>query len=150
MIRLIYSSAAIAPVEPEQIATSLMPYQQYNEQHGIRSLLLMLNNDFLQILEGSADEVDMLYQHIAHDHHHHQLTLLSRETIAEPMLADHPLQYFAPGPPGEGETLSYHMFNAATGQALQGKPQQVVSSFLEGKWHHHLPNGMNPQVLRRG
>ncbi|AXT45590.1 MULTISPECIES: BLUF domain-containing protein [Chromobacterium] len=150
MIRLIYSSAAHHPVSAETMHNRIRRFRDYNQSQGIASVLLMLNDDFLQILEGPEENIDALYQRIARDPLHHQLTLLSREEIDHPMLANHPLEYLAPSPQADGKPLSAAAIARDAGWTLHGKVQQVIQSFLDGKWHHHLPNGMNPQVLRRG
>lgn len=150
MIRLIYSSAAQHPVSAGVMHARIGRFRDYNQNQGIVSVLLMLNDDFLQILEGPEDAIDTLYQRIARDPLHHQLTLLSREEIDHPMLADHPLEYIAPTASADGKPLSAAAIAREAGWTLHGKVQQVMQSFLDGKWHHHLPNGMNPQVLRRG
>ena len=60
MIRLIYSSALNPAYSPQTLLGLLAGYRARNERMGINSLLLLMNKDFLQMLEGEEAAVDEL------------------------------------------------------------------------------------------
>jgi hypothetical protein len=66
MIRLIYSSA-LNPAYSPGTTGLLAGYRARNQRLGINSLLLLMNKDFLQMLEGEEAAVDELYDFIQHD-----------------------------------------------------------------------------------
>ena len=151
MIRLIYSSAVNPTFHQGELQRLLSHYRQRNQQLGICSLLLFMNGDFLQVLEGEEEAVQRIYQLIQQDRHHLQLTLLSRENIDAPAFAGHSLLFI------DTEELTrklghpVHLSNIAQHGELDRSEaaRRFVQEFINGKWHHHLANGTNPQVVRR-
>lgn len=151
MIRLIYSSALNPAYSLPELHGLLAGYRARNQRMGINSLLLLMNKDFLQLLEGEEAAVDELYEFIQRDPHHLQLTLLSRETVSKPSFANQPLIFV------DTEELARKLGHPVrlSNIALHGeldhaeRAKRFVHEFINGKWHHHLPNGQNPQVVHR-
>jgi hypothetical protein len=79
---LLYCSAAIRPFDDEQLADLLEQARAHNKRYGITGLLCYDEGHFVQVLEGSPDEVDRLYARIERDSRHHHVQVLCRGTSA--------------------------------------------------------------------
>lgn len=77
--QLIYCSDACEPMETPALQSILDGARSRNAELGITGMLLYSNGRFLQVLEGDADLVDVLYAKIANDPRHgHVRTVMSR------------------------------------------------------------------------
>ena len=81
MIQLSYLSTATEPMAAEPLSALLRQCLGYNPGNGITGLLLYGNGTFLQALEGEEDIVVPLYEKIARDPRHADVTCLGRRTI---------------------------------------------------------------------
>ena len=77
MHRLIYTSHATAPPTGEALAALLRQSRQWNETHGIIGVLFYGFEQFVQVLEGSAADLDTLYGRLMLDTRHHSMIQLS-------------------------------------------------------------------------
>ena len=75
---LLYCSQATQPFGEEQLADLLEHSVVHNEKRHLTGLLCYGNRHFVQVLEGSAPEVEALFARIARDRRHHQVHVLSR------------------------------------------------------------------------
>lgn len=82
MIRLSYASSAMQPMSAAQLLAILQQCYAHNPINDVTGLLLYGNGTFLQALEGDEAVVGRLYETIARDGRHSNVTCLSRETIA--------------------------------------------------------------------
>jgi hypothetical protein len=83
LVRLLYASRAIAPIQADLLATILRKSTQKNARVGITGLLCHDDGVFLQVLEGARDAVSALYHRIVQDPDHRDVTLLTYDEIAE-------------------------------------------------------------------
>lgn len=85
LVRLLYASRAIKPIDQEFVRSILQQSRDQNEKHGITGVLCTCGkgNVFLQLLEGSREEVNALYGNIVRDPRHKDCTLLHYEEIEE-------------------------------------------------------------------
>ena len=67
MFELIYMSSATKKLTEEEINLLLLKARHYNIQHGITGVLLYIEGDFLQVLEGRKDAVMTLFEKIKKD-----------------------------------------------------------------------------------
>jgi hypothetical protein len=83
--------------------------------------------------------------------HHLQLTLLSRETVSYPSFPGQPLVFIDTEELARKLGHPVHLSNIAPHGELDHaeRAKRFVQEFINGKWHHHLPNGQNPQVVHR-
>ncbi|MDA0269333.1 MAG: BLUF domain-containing protein, partial [Cyanobacteria bacterium] len=79
LIHLIYSSAATRPFQDDELVELLAHSRAKNARCGITGMLLYDNGSFFQILEGSSEAVDQLYQSIAQDERHTKAVVIIRE-----------------------------------------------------------------------
>ncbi|MGZ5131303.1 MAG: BLUF domain-containing protein [Caldimonas sp.] len=85
LVRLLYASRADESVHAEALAAILKTSKERNAASGVTGVLCFCANAriFLQVLEGSRGAVSTLYNRIAQDPRHREVTLLSYEEISE-------------------------------------------------------------------
>lgn len=81
MYRLIYKSHSKTPIDWELVNSILETSQEDNTKKGISGVLLATKNHFLQVLEGSFEEVNKLYFSIVRDPRHDEVQLISFNCI---------------------------------------------------------------------
>ncbi len=77
MYRLIYKSHSKTPIDWELVKSILETSRKGNKESGISGVLLATKNYFLQVLEGSFEEVNKLYSSIVRDSRHGEVQLIS-------------------------------------------------------------------------
>jgi hypothetical protein len=82
LVRLTYASRASHEVSAELIRKILDSSQRNNPGRGLTGILFFNANVFLQALEGPRDEVNALYNRLADDSRHKDLTVLDYAEIS--------------------------------------------------------------------
>ena len=149
MIRLIYSSASVEPLTPAMVGALLTRSRERNEAVGISGLLVVMNDDFMQVLEGEDEVVDALFERIRSDQRHCSLTLLSREIISHPAFAGWSKAFIDARAMLDGIGLLPPSLQNLSRERETQRTLRLVREFIDGKWHHHLPSGLLPQVVHR-
>ena len=83
LVRLMYASRATETVRPDTLSAILKKSTQNNPGIGVTGVLCFSDRIYLQVLEGGRSQVSELYQHIARDPRHRDVTLLSYEEVDE-------------------------------------------------------------------
>ena len=83
LVRLLYASRAAAPLTATLVDSILQRSRTHNPAHGITGILCFSDELFIQVLEGSRDEVCELYNHIVRDERHTMVRILSFAEIQE-------------------------------------------------------------------
>ncbi|MBD3305551.1 hypothetical protein GF339_04135 [candidate division KSB3 bacterium] len=83
LYRLIYKSESATEVKWETVKDLLLTSQKNNAQLGITGLLLLSGRTFLQVIEGTADNVNDLYTNIVPDLRHKHPVILNYAPIHE-------------------------------------------------------------------
>jgi hypothetical protein len=83
LVRLIYASRAAAALNQEQIDSILQQSRRHNPELGITGVLCHSGDVFMQVLEGSRDAVNKLYNDIVRDARHRDVVLLHYEEISQ-------------------------------------------------------------------
>jgi hypothetical protein len=85
LVRLLYASRAVEPINDKLIDAILQSSRKNNPQHGITGVLCSHNagNVFLQVLEGGRPAVNQLYSNIVCDSRHQDVTLLHFGEVRE-------------------------------------------------------------------
>lgn len=83
LISVIYASRSTEHFQEHQIPDLLKQARLANAKHELTGMLLYINGNFLQVLEGHPDLVEAVYSVILRDKRHTQTTLIARETIDE-------------------------------------------------------------------
>ena len=66
-----------------ELLSMLSSFRAANVLHDITGMLLYHNGDFMQLLEGSEQDVQTLLKNIESDLRHHTVTVVMREGISE-------------------------------------------------------------------
>lgn len=83
LVRLLYASRAVPPIQQQTIDAILETSRLNNREHGITGILCYSDDLYVQVLEGSRDEVSKLLANIMRDPRHHEVRLLHFEEIRE-------------------------------------------------------------------
>ncbi len=82
LVRLIYASRSARPVTSELIEDILSQSRRHNLETGLTGVLCVCHgNVFIQVLEGSREEVNRLYGKLLRDERHTDVTLLEYAEI---------------------------------------------------------------------
>ncbi|MEM1230279.1 MAG: BLUF domain-containing protein [Pseudomonadota bacterium] len=78
LVRLLYASRSKSPIDDKTIQNILDYARSHNEEAGITGVLCVYESGdtYLQVLEGSREQVNALYGTIAADDRHTNVTLL--------------------------------------------------------------------------
>jgi hypothetical protein len=85
LVRLLYASRAVEPIDAQLLEAILERSRAYNRDHGITGVLCAHEhgNGFLQVLEGSRDAINRLYNRIVADSRHTDVVLLDYQEIEQ-------------------------------------------------------------------
>lgn len=83
LVRLLYASRTHGPLTPKIIEGILESSRRHNPERGITGILCHGGDVFLQVLEGGRDAVNGLYNEIARDSRHRDVTVLHYEEVME-------------------------------------------------------------------
>ena len=75
LIELCYYSTPIKKISDEELRRMLCGARERNCMLDVSGLLLCSNNFFLQILEGSREAVNAIFQSISHDSRHNDIAI---------------------------------------------------------------------------
>jgi hypothetical protein len=81
--QVVYISSATQQFSPEVLEELLARARANNERSGITGMLLYHDPSFLQIVEGTRDDVDRLMARIRRDPSHSSLRIVQDESISE-------------------------------------------------------------------
>lgn len=91
--QLLYCSKATHEISAQQISTILAVSRNNNRSLKITGLLCHNEQYFIQLLEGHYREVNNLYNKIANDSRHHQVTLLIYQSAKTRLFPDWSMAY---------------------------------------------------------
>jgi hypothetical protein len=81
MYRLIYKSRANQRIDWELVSELVASSEDSNQDAGITGVLLATETHFLQVLEGSFDDVNDLFMHIVRDPRHDNIRLIAFDCV---------------------------------------------------------------------
>ncbi len=79
--RIIYLSSASKDLTNEEVHNLLLLSKINNKKNNIRGLLLFIDGNFIQVLEGDKDTINDLFQKIEKDTRHKNVTKVIEDTI---------------------------------------------------------------------
>ena len=95
MYRIIYLSAADESVSENELESLLKKSKTYNNANDITGILLHIDGDFIQVLEGDETIVSNLYDKIKIDKRHKGIIMVSRGIVDDRQFADWSMGYKA-------------------------------------------------------
>jgi hypothetical protein len=97
LLRLTYASRASEWLTRDDLRTIAAVAQRNNREAGLTGLLLYVEGDFLQVIEGPPDAVESLFEAIERDERNQHVTRLSTERILRRAFADWSMGCFEVG-----------------------------------------------------
>jgi len=159
MIRLIYSGSLVQHPKEDQVSEFLASARQHNQRKGICGVLVLMERDFLQVIEGPDDEVDGLFEQLLSETRRYSLILLSRQRIRQPIFGAWSLGFIKAesnrADPQQPETqqpedqMLLEIQQIDPNDPTARHTLRIIREFIDGKWHHHLPGIRNPIIIRR-
>jgi hypothetical protein len=83
LVRLMYTSRAVSAVDAGDLVAILRQSKAGNPGAGITGVLCFSGGIFIQVLEGGRAAVNRLYNKIANDPRHTEVTLLAYDEVSE-------------------------------------------------------------------
>lgn len=131
--RLVYISSAIPDLKHSQIQNLVDTSCHNNDKFQITGLLLFVEGNFMQVLEGSREHVLQLYENIKIDSRHTNLITMLSETITERMFPDWSLAFRTLEPSELESRCNHHSLLDLTTlheQDASNKVYILIKSFL--------------------
>ncbi|MBC7852962.1 MAG: BLUF domain-containing protein [Pirellulaceae bacterium] len=88
LYQLVYVSSATTPFSPADLAALLERSRRKNSLAGLSGILLYHDGNFMQLLEGEAHTVQVVYARITQDPRHHGCLILIKGQVAERTFPD--------------------------------------------------------------
>ena len=89
MFQIVYVSAAVDPMDDDDLAFLLRQARENNDTLGLTGMLLYKNQRFMQALEGERNAVETIYyDHICHDNRHEGVVQLMGREIEDRDFSD--------------------------------------------------------------
>lgn len=80
---LIFTSSAVSELDDQQLAALCQQSARNNQRRGITGHLIYDDGNFLSVLEGHPQKVQILFQTISKDRRHHGLIVIDEGLIAQ-------------------------------------------------------------------
>lgn len=132
--QLFYTSQVARPFPLDELRALLVQARLDNLARGVTGMLLHVDGAFFQVLEGAAEHVTALFDHIARDRRHTRVLKLLARDVPERNFADWSMGFFDAS--GRAANLTgYRKDNGFAG--LLGDTAslvQIVTDFRAGRW----------------
>ncbi len=128
MYRIIYFSAAIETTKEEELNAILLKSRTYNLANDITGILLHIDGDFLQILEGEKENVKYLFEKIKKDKRHRGVLTVIESEINQRQFPDWSMGFKYTGYVEINKIKSLSGFNR---EAFLNADEKVTNAFLK-------------------
>lgn len=137
LVRCVYASRATARFSESDLPALLAQAREANAGRDVTGMLLFIEGNFFQVLEGRSETVEALFEHICRDDRHTRVTRIIFEPIAERDFAEWTMG-FARLETAEVAGLAgiNDFFSAATciDQLGPGRAKKLLQAFGKGRW----------------
>ena len=136
-IHCIYSSKASPGFDERQLPQLLELSRANNAARGVTGMLLYVERNFFQVLEGEDEAVDAIFSRLAADPRHGRVTMIIREPIFERDFPDWTMGYAQVGFAQVKQHLGENdFFTSATclEELSAGRARKLLSAFRNGRW----------------
>lgn len=124
--RLMYVSSGVRLFGDNELAELLAVARRNNAQLGISGMLLYLDGNFLQVLEGNEPDVRRLFATIGQDVRHRGLIVLLSQSIETRAFPDWSMGFFHPEPAPDNERLFHLTRESLRARVPADAPQQIM------------------------
>ncbi len=128
MYRIIYFSAALETTSEQDLNDILLHAKAYNSSHNITGVLLHIDGDFLQILEGEKDNVQTLFEKIKKDRRHRGILTVIESEIKKRQFPEWSMGYKYIGYVEISKIESLANFNR---ESLLNADEKITNAFLK-------------------
>lgn len=88
MYRIIYLSSAVTKLSDEEISSLLIQSRKHNTEYNITGVLVYIEGDFIQVLEGKKETILFLFEKIKNDSRHKGIICVFNDSIKERQFKD--------------------------------------------------------------
>ena len=137
LIHCIYASRATASFDESMLPQLLDAARSANAARGISGMLLYVERNFFQVLEGETESVDAVFERICHDQRHTRVTRIIHEPIADRDFADWTMGFASLTVRELAEHAGINdFFSQATciEQLGPGRAKKLLQAFSRGRW----------------
>jgi hypothetical protein len=132
MIQLIYVSSATELFSESQLVDLLSQAREHNASIGVTGMLLYKDGNFMQVLEGAADDVQPLYAKIRSDPRHKGVITVLERPVAQRGFAEWSMAFADLDLPPSRAVPGYSEFlnTPLTPDAFDGDPSLAMRMLL--------------------
>ena len=127
MHRIIYLSTANTNLNKDEINNLLNKSNQYNVKHKITGILLYIDFDFIQVLEGSKEDVHFLFEKIKRDNRHRGIICVIDESIKKRQFSAWSMGFYSDSYQNLKDLKGFENINRAL---LRENKDEAVAIFL--------------------
>ena len=127
MHRIIYLSTANTDLNKDEINNLLNKSNQYNVKHKITGILLYIDFDFIQVLEGSKEDVHFLFEKIKRDNRHRGIICVIDESIKKRQFSAWSMGFYSDSYQNLKDLKGFENINRAL---LRENKDEAVAIFL--------------------
>lgn len=127
MHRIIYLSTANTDLNKDEINNLLNKSNQYNVKHNITGILLYIDFDFIQVLEGSKEDVHFLFEKIKRDYRHRGIISVIDESIKKRQFSAWSMGFYSDSYQNLKDLKGFENINRAL---LRENKDEAVAIFL--------------------
>ncbi|BEV71869.1 MULTISPECIES: BLUF domain-containing protein [unclassified Paludibacterium] len=153
MIRLIYSGSVATEPDPQRLAAFLADSRRRNQRDGITGVLVLMGQEFLQVIEGPEEDVDRYYRQVFQDTSRYKLLLLARQEIETPIFTGWSLGLVkcdeTPNDPLPGDVSMMEIEQIDPADPCALRTLRVIREFIDGKWRVRFPSSQKPTIMQR-
>lgn len=141
MHHIMYISKATIAVQEEELKEMLVQWRRNNERDNITGILLFSGDHYVQLIEGSAENLKKLFFKINHDYHHTNIIKLADGVITQRLFTDWSMGFQSvaeeslAGLKGYVNPVSAHFEDTLPGQE-EDSPVTVLKQFVQ----HNIKN----------
>ena len=141
LTQCIYASVATRKFDRAELEALLTKARRRNDELGITGMLLYTGDNFFQVLEGEEAAVEMLYEIVARDTWHSQVTKIIQEPVAQRAFSSWTMglamldRKELDALPG---TNDFFQAGSSLTNLEHGRAKKLLRAFSEGSWQAKL------------
>jgi Sensors of blue-light using FAD len=137
LIHCIYASAATYDLSCAELGKLLAVSRENNKRLGITGLLLYVEGNFFQVLEGERLAVESAFEEIERDPRHTHVTLIISEPISHRVFHDWSMGFSSLSHKKLaqiGGARNFFACRSAVSALQNGRARKLLLAFCEGRW----------------
>jgi hypothetical protein len=146
LLRLTYASRAVEWLAREDLRDIAASAQRRNRRLGLTGVLLYMNGEFLQVLEGPGPEVEQLFEMIENDPRNKWVTRLSTERVLRRAFGDWAMGCFELAPSALDRAA--FIVSDADSDRLRPRFSGDFSVFLDQFYARNRTRGVTPDFAK--